>query len=167
MINAGLRHITAIFRQEIAGGAAVLPISAAHRTGLDPLAAYMAPGKTIVFLGSSGVGKSALLNTLLEREVQTTRHTSHYSGKGKHTTTHRQMFFHSSGCMIVDTPGMKELQLWADDDDLDSVFADVIDVISQCKFSNCTHRSEPGCALQSGLKSGTLPRERYERISPS
>lgn len=149
--------------KEIAGGAAVLPISAAHRTGLDPLAAYMAPGQTIVFLGSSGVGKSTLLNTLLEREVQTTRHTSHYSGKGKHTTTHRQMFFHSSGCMIVDTPGMKELQLWADDDDLDSVFADVIDVISQCKFSNCTHRSEPGCALQSALKSGTLPRERYER----
>lgn len=151
--------------KEIAGGAAVLPISAAHRTGLDPLAAYMTPGKTIVFLGSSGVGKSTLLNTLLEQEVQTTRRTSHYSSKGKHTTTHRQMFFHPSGCMIVDTPGMKELQLWADDDDLDSVFAEVIDVLSQCKFSNCTHRSEPGCALQSALKSGALSQERYKRYT--
>lgn len=151
--------------KEIAGGASILPISAAHRTGLDPLAAYMLPGKTIVFIGSSGVGKSTLLNTLLEREVQTTRLTSHYSGKGKHTTTHRQMFFHPSGCMIVDTPGMKELQLWADDTDLDSVFAEIAAIMSQCRFSNCTHRSEPGCALQAALKSGALSRERYGRYT--
>ncbi|UNK19408.1 ribosome small subunit-dependent GTPase A [Paenibacillus sp. N3/727] len=148
---------------EIAGGSLVLPISAANKIGLDPILNYMVEGKTIVFLGSSGVGKSTLLNSLLEQEVQTTNQTSNYSGKGKHTTTHRQLFFHHSGCMIVDTPGMKELQLWAENGDLDSVFTDVVDIVAQCKFSNCTHRTEPDCALQSAIDSGVISRERYER----
>lgn len=148
---------------DIAGGSLVLPISAANKIGLDPISNYMTEGRTIVFLGSSGVGKSTLLNFLLEQEVQATNQTSNYSGKGKHTTTHRQLFFHNSGCMIVDTPGMKELQLWAEDDDLDSVFTDVMEIASQCKFSNCTHRTEPDCALQSAIDSGVISRERYER----
>ena len=148
---------------DIAGDSLVYPISAANNMGLDPILNYMTEGKTIVFLGSSGVGKSTLLNSLLEQEVQTTNHTSDYSGKGKHTTTHRQLFFHRSGCMIVDTPGMKELQLWAEDDDLDSVFTDIADVAAQCKFSNCTHGTEPGCAIQSAIDDGKISRERYER----
>ncbi|OPA75130.1 ribosome small subunit-dependent GTPase A [Paenibacillus selenitireducens] len=148
---------------DIANGSLVLPISAANKMGLDRLATYMVEGKTIVFLGSSGVGKSTLLNSLLEDEVQATSQTSDYSGKGKHTTTHRQLFFHPSGCMIVDTPGMKELQLWAEDEDLDAVFADVVDLIAQCKFSNCTHRNEPDCALKPAIESGILSRERYTR----
>ncbi|SMF90403.1 ribosome biogenesis GTPase [Paenibacillus uliginis N3/975] len=148
---------------EIAGGSLVLPISAANKIGFDPILNYMVEGKTIVFLGSSGVGKSTLLNSLLEQEVQTTNQTSNYSGKGKHTTTHRQLFFHHSGCMIVDTPGMKELQLWAENGDLDSVFTDVVDIVAQCKFSNCTHRTEPDCAVQSAIDSGVISRERYER----
>lgn len=148
---------------DIAGGSLVLPISAANKIGLDPISNYMTEGRTIVFLGSSGVGKSTLLNSLLEQEVQTTNQTSNYSGKGKHTTTHRQLFFHNSGCMVVDTPGMKELQLWAEDDDLDSVFTDIVEIVAQCKFSNCTHRTEPDCALQSAIDSGVISRERYER----
>lgn len=148
---------------DVACGSLVLPISAANKIGLDPISNYMTEGKTIVFLGSSGVGKSTLLNSLLEQEVQTTNQTSNYSGKGKHTTTRRQLFFHSSGCMIVDTPGMKELQLWAENDDLDSVFTDIVEITAQCKFSNCTHRTEPDCALQSAIGSGAISRERYER----
>ncbi|KKO54320.1 hypothetical protein XI25_07955 [Paenibacillus sp. DMB20] len=148
---------------DIAGDSLVYPISAANNMGLDPILNYMTEGKTIVFLGSSGVGKSTLLNSLLEQEVQTTNHTSDYSGKGKHTTTHRQLFFHPSGCMIVDTPGMKELQLWAEDDDLDSVFTDIADMAAQCKFSNCTHGTEPGCAIRSAIDGGVISRERYER----
>lgn len=149
--------------REIAAGSLVLPISAARQIGLDSVRSYMTEGKTIVFLGSSGVGKSTLLNTLLKEEVQSTAETSHYSGKGRHTSTHRELFFHPSGCMIVDTPGMKELQLWAEDEALDSVFTDIADLAAQCKFSNCTHTKEPDCALRSAIDRGVVSRERYER----
>lgn len=149
--------------QEVARGAGVLPISAANGIGLDAFGEYMQEGRTLVFLGSSGVGKSTLLNALLERDVQATKTTSLHSGKGKHTTTHRQMFFHPSGCMIIDTPGMKELQLWAEDDDLDSVYGDIVDLIAQCKFFDCTHKNERGCAIQAAMASGALARERYSR----
>lgn len=141
----------------------VFSVSATGGIGIAPIMDHMSPGQTVVFVGSSGVGKSTLLNLLMERDAQTTRETSHYSGKGRHTTTHRQMFFHDSGCMIIDTPGLKELQLWADSDDVDELYEDVLTIMAQCKFSNCTHQNEPGCAVQAALASGVLPRTRLDR----
>lgn len=148
---------------EIAGEIPVLQVSAVMKTGLEQLNAYMMKGKVIVFLGSSGVGKSTLLNSLADEKVQITDRTSDYSGKGRHTTTHRQMFFLPSGCMIIDTPGMREVQLWADVDDLDFVYKDIVDIIAQCRFSNCTHQNEPNCAVRAALQSGAITQERYER----
>jgi ribosome biogenesis GTPase len=148
---------------KIAGETPVIKVSAAMKTGLEQLYDYMTKGKTVVFLGSSGVGKSTLLNSLANEEVQITSNTSEHSGKGRHTTTHRQMFFLPSGCMIIDTPGMREIQLWAEVDDLNFVYKDIVDIISQCKFSNCTHQNEPGCAVKAALENGTITQERYER----
>lgn len=148
---------------KIAGETPVIKVSAAMKTGLEQLYDYMTKGKTVVFLGSSGVGKSTLLNSLANEEVQITSNTSEHSGKGRHTTTHRQMFFLPSGCMVIDTPGMREIQLWAEVDDLNFVYKDIVDIISQCKFSNCTHQNEPGCAVKAALENGTITQERYER----
>ncbi|QNO14668.1 ribosome small subunit-dependent GTPase A [Alkalicella caledoniensis] len=152
---------------KIAGNAPVLAVSALTKQGIGQLSEYITCGKTIAFVGSSGVGKSTLLNSLFEDQVQITNTTSDHSGKGKHTTTHRQMFFHQTGCMIIDTPGMKELQLWADEEDISTVYQAVIDTIARCKFSNCTHDGEPGCAIKDALDSGELSEQRYIRYKKS
>lgn len=147
----------------IANDIPVMAVSAITKKGLEQLSDYISVGKTVVFLGSSGVGKSTLLNSLFGEQIQLTNSISQFSGKGKHTTTHKQMFFHSSGCMIIDTPGMKELQLWANDEDLDFVYPDIVQIINCCKFSNCTHKNEIGCAVREALETGTLSKERYAR----
>lgn len=149
--------------QEVVNDTPILLISASANIGLEQLKPYMMKDRTIAFLGSSGVGKSTLLNSLLQQEIQLTSSTSNHSGKGKHTTTHKEMFFHSSGCAIIDTPGMKELQLWAETDDLKVVYDDIVSITSQCKFSNCSHNNEPGCALKLALLNGELSHERYNR----
>ncbi len=128
-----------------------------------PLAPWLRPGRTVALLGSSGVGKSTLINRLLGEERQATGATSGSHGKGRHTTTHRELFLAPSGVLVIDTPGMRELQLWdVDAPALDETFADIAALASGCRFGDCTHDQEPGCAIQAALADGTLDEGRWQ-----
>ncbi len=145
-----------------ASGAPVFAVSAATGKGLDDLESYMASGKTIVFLGSSGVGKSSLVNALAEKDVMAVNGIRKDDGKGRHTTTHRQLIMLKSGAMIIDTPGMRELGMWDVSEGLGEAFADVESLLGKCKFSDCKHQTEPGCAIKEAISSGYLSTERWE-----
>ena len=146
----------------VAAGVDVFPVSAKSGYGIDALSAYLAPGKTIVLLGSSGVGKSSFVNALAGEEVMAVNEIREDDSKGRHTTTHRQLILLSSGVMIIDTPGMRELGMLDSTAGLSESFADVERYFSQCRFGNCRHESEPGCAVQAAIAAGELPRERLE-----
>jgi ribosome biogenesis GTPase / thiamine phosphate phosphatase len=145
--------------ESVAMGVPVHAVSATAGDGLDSLAAYLARGRTVALLGSSGVGKSTLVNRLAGRDVLATAETS-AGGRGRHTTTHRELVPLPSGALLLDTPGMRELQLWADDAALDTAFADVAELARGCRFSDCSHEHEPGCAVHAALADGSLERER-------
>jgi ribosome biogenesis GTPase / thiamine phosphate phosphatase len=145
----------------IAPGVDVHATSAATGQGVDTLRGYLAVGQTSVFVGSSGVGKSSLVNRLLASETQVVSHISNYD-KGRHTTTSRQMLIAPDGGLIIDTPGLRELGLWDADSGVGMTFADVTELAAGCAFGDCQHRSEPGCAVQAALDSGELPYERFE-----
>lgn len=147
--------------REISRGAAVHPLSVVRKEGVEALQTYLAQGRTAIFIGSSGVGKSTIINFLLGSEQQRTGKTNESTGKGRHTTTSRQLLLHPGGGVIIDTPGLRELQLWASEEDVESGFDDVLAVIRQCKFSDCRHGNEPGCALRRALADGTIRPERY------
>lgn len=149
--------------KEVAEDIEIIGVSSVTGEGLDALSKYVQPEKTIALLGSSGVGKSTLLNTILDEEVQKTNLISDHSGKGKHTTTHRQMFIHPSGCMMIDTPGIKELQLWADEEDLALIYPDIIELTDRCRYNNCSHGNEKDCAINEAIESGALSMERLMR----
>lgn len=140
---------------------AVLCISAKTGDGLDSVSAYLREGKTGVFLGSSGVGKSTLLNALLGGEVQKTQTVRLSDGKGRHTTTVSQMFFLPGGGLVIDTPGLREIQLWADESVLSEVFAEVSHLAEGCRYADCAHGAEPGCAVKAAIETGALPPDRY------
>lgn len=148
--------------QAIALGIPVYPISVLNNMGMDVFAEYMLPGKTIVFLGSSGVGKSTITNHLLGEEKQRVNIVSTANGKGMHTTTGKELFLHGSGCMVIDTPGLRELQLWGDEDALEQSFQDIITIAASCKFSDCSHGEEPGCAVQKAIQDDVITQERFE-----
>ncbi len=148
--------------RQIADGTDVYPISSITGEGLDQLKKYLQPGMTIVFLGSSGVGKSTLTNYLLGKEVMETGEIRVEDSKGHHTTTHRQLFILNNGSRIIDTPGMRELGMWVVDDGMKSSFVDIVNLTMQCKFSNCTHTSEPYCAIIEALANGTLTDARWK-----
>jgi len=137
-------------------------ISSHTGLGLDELNEYLQPSKTIVFLGMSGVGKSSLVNVLMDNEVMEVSGIREDDSRGRHTTTHRQLFMLKSGAMLIDTPGMRELGLLDVDDGISIGFADVEDLFANCKFSNCKHKTEPKCAILSALASGELSKERWE-----
>jgi len=130
--------------------------------GLDSLTPYLKPGKTVVFLGMSGVGKSSLLNTLMQKEVMEVKAIREDDSRGRHTTTHRQLFLLPSGAMVIDTPGMRELGLFDADEGINTGFSDVEELFALCRFSDCRHQSEPGCAVAAALKDGTLPQARWK-----
>jgi ribosome biogenesis GTPase len=141
----------------IAGDVAVIALSAACGEGIDALAPWLAPARTLALLGSSGVGKSTLINRLLGVNHMATAAISDAVGKGCHTTTHRELIVTPSGALVIDTPGMRELQLWgASADDIDSTFTDITELAARCRFRDCTHHAEPGCAIQSALNDGSL-----------
>jgi ribosome biogenesis GTPase len=131
--------------------------------GLDELSEYLQPTKTIVFLGMSGVGKSSLLNVLMENEVMAVNVVREDDSCGRHTTTHRQLFMLPSGAMVIDTPGMRELGLFDVDEGISAGFSDVEDLFDVCKFRRCQHKTEPGCAVLAALADGSLSRDRWER----
>lgn len=138
-------------------------VSSHFGMGLSELDEYLRPSKTVVFLGMSGVGKSSLLNALMSAEVMTVKAIREDDSRGRHTTTHRQLFMLPSGAMVIDTPGMREIGLFNADEGLSAGFSDIEELMTQCRFSNCRHTSEPGCAVLAALSDGSLPRERWEQ----
>jgi ribosome biogenesis GTPase len=147
---------------EAVPGAPIHPVSAEDGTGIGELGGYLLPGRTVAFIGSSGVGKSTLINRLLGYERQAVHALSGGFEKGMHTTTVRELIALPGGALVVDNPGMKELQVWLDADDLFPVFGDVENIMRGCRFRNCSHTEEPGCAVKAKLESGELDRGRYE-----
>jgi ribosome biogenesis GTPase / thiamine phosphate phosphatase len=145
---------------EIAGDVPVHAVSVRSGLGLDAVRSYLAPGLTTVLLGPSGVGKSRLVNTLAGEEVMTTG-AVRQDGSGRHTTTHRQLVILPGGGIVVDNPGMRELHLWLAADGLAEAFEDIVELEAQCKFADCRHEGEPGCAIQEALADGRLDPARW------
>jgi ribosome biogenesis GTPase len=129
--------------------------------GLDSIRAHLGPGVTAALLGSSGVGKSTLVNTLAGEELLATQEIRE-DGRGRHTTIRRELVQLPDGSLVIDTPGMRELQLWAAEDGLEEAFEDVTALFAACRFSDCAHDTEPGCAVRAALEAGTLDRERWD-----
>ncbi len=146
----------------IAAGAPVVALSALTGEGLGALGAWLKPGKTAALLGSSGAGKSTLLNALAGRQLMDTGPTRASDDRGRHTTTHRELFRLPSGALVIDTPGMRELGLLADEAALDASFDDVVALAGACRFGDCSHASEPGCAILAALESKALSAERWQ-----
>jgi ribosome biogenesis GTPase len=146
--------------EAVAFGVPVHVVSCLDGAGLEELRPYLAGNRTAALLGSSGVGKSSLLNRLLgweRQEVQGLRN----DGKGRHTTTHRELVPLPGGGLVLDTPGMRELGLWAADAGVDESFADVGELAAECRFADCAHESEPGCAVRAAIEEGRLDEERF------
>lgn len=144
----------------IAPGVPVHPVSAATGAGIDRLRAALGRGRTAALLGSSGVGKSSIANALLGESVQAVGEVRGADDRGRHTTRARQLLLLPTGGLLVDTPGMRELQLWDADDGLEEAFADFDAVALNCRFNDCAHEREPGCAVRAAIESGLLGEER-------
>jgi ribosome biogenesis GTPase len=150
--------------EAIAFAVPVHAVSSVTGEGLGELDPYLLPGQTVALLGSSGVGKSTLVNRLLGQD-QLAIAELRRDGRGRHTTTHRELVHLPGGALLLDTPGMRELQLWAEESALDETFADVAELARECRFSDCAHGQEPGCAVRAALGNGSLPRIRWESYS--
>lgn len=143
-------------------GADVLVVSAAGKTGLRQLDPYLIPGQTVVFLGSSGAGKSTLINALYGSEILKTNSVSSLGSRGRHTTTARSLFRLPGGALVMDTPGMRELQVWGDDAGMETSFTDIERLADGCRFRDCRHENEPGCAVRAAVENGQLDAGRLE-----
>jgi ribosome biogenesis GTPase / thiamine phosphate phosphatase len=145
---------------EIAGEVPIVAVSIRAAIGLDRVRALLGPGTTGTLIGPSGVGKSTLVNTLVGEDVLETGDVAD-DGSGRHTTTRRQLVMLPGGGIVVDNPGIRELHLWLADEGLDEAFADIVELASRCRFADCRHETEPGCAVQAALASGELSPERW------
>lgn len=149
--------------EALAPGVRVHLTSTVTRKGLKGLASiYAQAGRTLAFIGSSGVGKSSLINALVRNADLPTAEVREKDSKGRHTTTRRELVVTPSGAMVIDTPGMRELQLWGIEDGVDDIFGDIKALAAKCRFSNCGHTNEPGCAVQLALSQGELAAGRFD-----
>jgi len=140
----------------------VVAVSALHEQGLDALTPYLGAAQTVALLGSSGVGKSMLVNRLVGSEVLKVGAISDAVGKGRHTTTSRHLIVLPGGALLIDTPGMRELQPWADESAVDGAFDDISRLAADCRFTDCAHAGEPGCAVRGAVDAGRLDADRLE-----
>jgi ribosome biogenesis GTPase / thiamine phosphate phosphatase len=149
--------------EAVALGVPVHVVSAVTGEGCDALRARIAPGATAVLIGSSGVGKSTLVNLWLGEEIMATKETREDDDEGRHTTSHRQLLLLPGGGLVIDTPGLRELQLWdVGTAGLDTTFADVEALAADCRFADCSHVHEPDCAVLAAVETGELPRDRFD-----
>ena len=144
----------------IAPGVTTVAVSARTGAGLDELRGHLQPGRTAAILGSSGVGKSTLVNALLGEDRQATAAVRGSDSRGRHTTTHRELFELPNGALLVDTPGIRALEVLGADEGVEAAFDDVIELAAACRFSDCRHHGEPGCAVREALDDGRLTEER-------
>lgn len=147
---------------DIAPHTTVMEFSNLNRDNIDSIIGFLKNGSTYCLLGSSGVGKTTLLNSIIGDEIFETKSVSKIQSKGRHTTTSRQLVRLKSGAMIIDTPGMRELGGMSVDDGLDETFSEIVELSQDCKFSNCSHTSEKGCAILAAINSGELSEQRYQ-----
>lgn len=148
--------------ERVAAGVNIHAVSVHTGYGLLMLNAYLQPGKTVVFLGSSGVGKSSLVNALAGEDIMAVNAIREDDSKGLHTTTHRQLIRLKTGVMIIDTPGMRELGMWDVSEGLGEAFTDVEQFLGKCRFTDCRHETEPGCAIRAAIERGELDMQRWE-----
>ena len=148
--------------ESIAFGCPVHAVSAVTGQGLAALAALLGPGQTAVLLGSSGVGKSTLVNALAGQALMATQAIIEEGARGRHTTTHRELTLLPSGGLVLDTPGMRELGLWDNEAGVAAAFGDIEALAAQCRFGDCAHRTEPGCAVRTALEDGSLDPDRWK-----
>jgi ribosome biogenesis GTPase len=144
----------------VAGATPIVACSAKTGVGLDALDRFLAPGRTIALLGSSGVGKSTLVNRFLGEERLRTNEVRESDSRGRHTTTHRELIPLPRGGALIDTPGMRELQLWARQESVDATFDEISEVAVECRFRDCTHQGEQGCAVEAAIARGSISPER-------
>ena len=148
--------------RSVAGSAPVLTASAVLGEGLDTLTPYLQPGKTMVLLGSSGVGKSTITNALLGVDRQRVREVRADDSRGRHATTSRELFELPDGGLLIDTPGMRSMELSDVDEGLERAFADIESMAAQCRFADCSHEVEPGCAVRAAIEAGEIDADRLD-----
>lgn len=148
--------------EAIAPGVPVIPVSSLTGQGLKNLQEYLKPGKTAVLLGMSGVGKSSLLNAIGGQTLMDVGDIREDDSRGRHTTTHRHLFRLESGGMVIDTPGMRSIGMWDVSSGLGEAFSDIEELMTQCRFADCGHHTEPGCAVKNALESGELSPQRWQ-----
>ncbi len=159
------REAVRVQAESVVGNATVHLIDVVDGFDADVAAQYLSVGSTAALVGSSGVGKSTLLNHWAGEQRQEVREVRARDGRGQHTTTHRELFFLGGGALVIDTPGMRELALWADAPAVQEASPDIEPLAADCRFNDCRHRSEPGCAVNEALASGALDRARFESFN--